>query len=135
MKVEMLGTSFTLQSDEDPVYLEQVTRFYESKIEEIRDSVETRDPVKLAILAGILVVDDLFKSGAAGQPRLQPSPAGEIARESAGNEPNVPTDALVDNSELEEAERITMNLIHRISSTLEEAAIDAPLSIPGTVED
>lgn len=125
----MLGTSFTLQSDEDPVYLEQVTRFYESKIEEIRSSVETRDPVKLAILAGILVVDDLFKTGAAGQSRLQPSPAPQTNEDASLQDAVNPGESTIDSSELEEAERITMNLIHRISSTLEEAAIDEPLPL------
>lgn len=61
MRIELLGTSFTLQSDEDPDYLADLIDFYRTKIEEISRSVSTRDNLKLAILSALLVTDELFK--------------------------------------------------------------------------
>jgi cell division protein ZapA (FtsZ GTPase activity inhibitor) len=103
MKVNLLGTSFTLQSDEPAEYLEAVVEEYESKLDEIRSSVETSDPVKLAILTGILLVDELMKKDG-----TRPSPSAL---------PQQPSD------ELDEAERITLELIDKIDSTLEVAAL------------
>ena len=64
MRIELLGTSFTLQSDEDPDYLADLIDFYRTKIEEISRSVTTRDNLKLAILSALLVTDELFKERA-----------------------------------------------------------------------
>jgi cell division protein ZapA (FtsZ GTPase activity inhibitor) len=61
MKIQLLGTSFSIESDEDPQYLNQVIRQFEQKIEEIRKSVSTKDPLKIAILAGILISDEVVK--------------------------------------------------------------------------
>ncbi len=61
MHIELLGSSFTLQSDEDSEYLADLLDFYRTKIEEISRSVSTRDSLKLAILSALLVTDELFK--------------------------------------------------------------------------
>ena len=61
MRIELLGASFTLQSDEDPDYVADLVDFFRTKIDEIRTSVSTRDPLKLAILSALLVTDELFK--------------------------------------------------------------------------
>jgi hypothetical protein len=111
MKVELLGTSFTLQSDEKPEYLESVVGVFESKVEEIRGSVDTRDPVKLAILAGILLADELLKTA--------DPPAGD----GGGSEETSSPALSFSVDELDEAERITLELIDKIDTTLEEAAI------------
>ena len=61
MRIELLGTSFTVQTDEDPEYFREVVEHFRSKVEEIRESVSTTDPLKIAILAGILAADDYMK--------------------------------------------------------------------------
>jgi cell division protein ZapA (FtsZ GTPase activity inhibitor) len=63
------------------------------KTREIQKSVSTRDPLRIAILAGILIADELHKE-----------------RESVG----------MNESESEEVERITRSLINRIDETLGE---------------
>ena len=98
MKIHILGSSFTLQSDEDEEYLKRVAEYYEKKLEEIRKKVSTDDPVKLAILTGMLITDDLFSA----------------------EKTEVPI------KDLEEAEKITLNLIDTIARTLAESAIDNP---------
>ncbi len=61
MRIELLGTSFSVQTDEDPEYFREVVEHFRSKVEEIRQSVSTTDPLKIAILAGILAADDYMK--------------------------------------------------------------------------
>lgn len=99
MKIELLGTSFTLQSDENSEYLQRVIDCFKEKLEEIQQTVETPDPLKLAILTGMLIADELFKAGH--------SPALSV-------------------QDLEEAEKITLSLIETISQTLEENEKEQP---------
>ena len=98
MKVTMLGTSFVLQSDEDLEYLKKLAGYYEEKIEETRRKVETTDPIKLSILTGMLIADELFKARA--------------------GDPGIPI------KDLEEAEKITLSLLDTITQTLEENELE-----------
>lgn len=61
MRINILGTSFVIETNEDPEYLEKVVRFYESKIREVKSSVDTKDNMKIAILSGILVADEYLR--------------------------------------------------------------------------
>ena len=60
-RINLLGTSFTITTDEDGAYLDRIIARYSEKIEEIEKTGSTRDPLRIAILAGILVTDDLFR--------------------------------------------------------------------------
>lgn len=67
MRIELLGASFSIQTDEDPAYLAEVVELYRQKVSEIQRSVSTQDNLKVAILAGILTADAyLKKSGSEG---------------------------------------------------------------------
>ena len=61
MRIDLLGAEFNIKTDQDPTYLEEVVEFYKSKIREVRSSVGTADPLKVAILAGILTADEHLK--------------------------------------------------------------------------
>ncbi|MFW5684614.1 MAG: cell division protein ZapA [Spirochaetota bacterium] len=61
MIIELLGTSFNVRTDEDPEYFREVVAHFRSKVEEIQQSVSTTDPLKIAILAGILAADEYMK--------------------------------------------------------------------------
>ncbi len=61
MKIELLGTSFVIQTDEDPKHLNDIVDYLKTKIQEVRSSVSTTDPLKIAILAALLTTDELFK--------------------------------------------------------------------------
>ena len=76
MRIELLGTSFSVQTDEDPEYFREVVEHFRSKVEEIRQSVSTTDPLKIAILAGILAADDYMKL--TGAPRRDDAEARRI---------------------------------------------------------
>ncbi len=61
MRIDLLGTSFTIQSDEDPAYVRNLVGYYRDKLTEVRESVSTNDELKIAILGALTVVDELFK--------------------------------------------------------------------------
>ncbi len=76
MQIELLGTSFRVQTDEDPEYFREVIEHFRAKVQEIQRSVTTSDPLKIAILAGILASDDYLKLN--GSLRRDESEAGRI---------------------------------------------------------
>lgn len=95
-RIELLGTSFQIQSDESPEYLERLLRHFGDRVDEIERSVSTGDPLKKAILAALLVTDELFRAESGSPPR---------------------TDSF-DPEEVEEIGSITDRLIHQIDQVL-----------------
>jgi len=72
MRIELLGTSFSVRTDEDPQYLQEVVEYFRGKVEEVQKSGTTGDPLKQAILAGILASDEYMKSiGSARSEQLE----------------------------------------------------------------
>jgi cell division protein ZapA len=61
VKIEILGTSFVVQSDEEPEYLSRIVEYYKSKVTEVRTSAPSADSLKCAILTGVIIADELFK--------------------------------------------------------------------------
>lgn len=77
MRIDLLGAEFNIKTDQDPEYLTEVVELYRKKTEEIRASVGTTDPLKIAILAGLLTADEHLK--ATGSARASASEADRIA--------------------------------------------------------
>lgn len=94
LSVQLLGTSFSLKSTENLDYLREVVAYYEEKVEETRRGVSLQDPLKIALLTGIVLADELLKE--------RNRRAGSLS---------VP--------EADEAERITRALIDKIDSILQ----------------
>jgi cell division protein ZapA (FtsZ GTPase activity inhibitor) len=64
LEVNILGSSFTIQSSGDLQHLRRVTDYLKAKVEEIRQKYAestTQDPVKISLLAGLNVVDELLR--------------------------------------------------------------------------
>lgn len=95
IRIDLLGTSFTIRSDEDPLYLNALLSRYQTVIDTTRRSTGVEDPLKVSILAGLLLCDDLEKV----RGRKNPGPQG---------------------SEAAEAEQLTLDLIARIDEALGE---------------
>ena len=76
MRIDLLGAEFNIKTDENPEYLEEVVEIYRSKIEEVRATTGTSDPLKVAILAGILTADDYLKQ--TGSQRTNAAEATQI---------------------------------------------------------
>ena len=78
--VELLGTSFTIRSEEDPAYLDEVMAYFRERLEATATLVSWSDPLKVAIVAALNVVDELFKERMAnGTATEEARKTGEIA--------------------------------------------------------
>jgi mannose-6-phosphate isomerase len=92
----MLGTSFSISTDEDAAYLESLLNRYRIKVQNTQKKTGVRDPLQLSIVTGIILCDEIEQI----QKRRGISPASS------------PDD-------LDEAERLTLDLITRINQVLE----------------
>jgi cell division protein ZapA (FtsZ GTPase activity inhibitor) len=79
LKVDMLGTSFQIRANEDSAYLRSVLDYLREKVNEVRTEVGAADPLKIALLAGLNLVDELFKEKQKGL-GVRPGEYAEIGR-------------------------------------------------------
>ncbi|TVQ20505.1 MAG: cell division protein ZapA [Spirochaetaceae bacterium] len=77
MRIDILGTSFNVRTDEDPEYLREVVEHYRAKVREMERAGTTNDPLKLAILAGLVTADEFLKLN--GSLRVKASEASRAA--------------------------------------------------------
>lgn len=61
LDIDILGSSLTIRSQEDSDYLEQVVWYLEQKIKETQGKYSLTDPLKISILSGFFLVDELMK--------------------------------------------------------------------------
>lgn len=61
LNIDLLGTSFAIQANETDEYLNKIYNHYLHVLDQVRQSSSVKDPLKLAILAGILIADELYK--------------------------------------------------------------------------
>lgn len=61
IQLDILGTSFSAQAAEDDEYLLKLSSYYKAITESISQSAGISDPLKISILAGVTLVDELYK--------------------------------------------------------------------------
>ena len=61
IKLDILGTVFTIQSEENPEYLEGVINYLKAKVNEVKAGFGITDPLKLSLISALNVVDELLK--------------------------------------------------------------------------
>ncbi|HUW68792.1 MAG TPA: cell division protein ZapA [bacterium] len=61
VRVELLGASFTIQTDESKDYVESLIAYLRSKVETVKATARVDDPLKVSILAAIFLVDELYR--------------------------------------------------------------------------
>ena len=61
-KIRLLGSSFSLKTDEDPEYFKKIINIVEKKISGIESSMGVKEPLRIALLSCILLADDLLKA-------------------------------------------------------------------------
>jgi cell division protein ZapA (FtsZ GTPase activity inhibitor) len=61
LRIDVLGTAFSITADEDPVYLETLLTRYRQVIANTKKITGLEDPLKVSIIAGFLLCDDLQK--------------------------------------------------------------------------
>ncbi len=61
VQVNLLGSSFTVQADGDDLHLRQVVNYLAGKIRELESRFKAHDPLKISLLAGLNIVDELLR--------------------------------------------------------------------------
>ena len=61
LKIELLGSSFTIQTDESREYMDAILAHIRRRVEEIQRNTRVTDPLKTSILASVYIVDELFQ--------------------------------------------------------------------------
>jgi cell division protein ZapA (FtsZ GTPase activity inhibitor) len=109
VRIDVLGSSFTVQTDEDPAYFAELLAFYRSRIDLVESQTKIKDPARLSALAALLIADELFK--------LKDDPASRSAHRAAFGNVSGNTSPS-GGRDLEEAERIALRLIADIEEKL-----------------
>jgi cell division protein ZapA (FtsZ GTPase activity inhibitor) len=95
LRLDILGTSFSISADEDTAYLEALLDRFRDAVDHTQKSTGLKDPLKIAILTGFLLSDEIHKLK---------------QQEKAGVDFSI-------NSQ--ETERLTLDLIARLDEVLE----------------
>jgi len=61
LQINLLGTSFTVQANEDQEYLEKLLGYYSRILADVQKSTPIKNPTQIAILSGIMLCDELYK--------------------------------------------------------------------------
>lgn len=61
VRIHLLGTSFTIKTNEDPQYLKSLVQRVEQRFEKVRKGMGIGDPLRIAIVSSILLADELQK--------------------------------------------------------------------------
>lgn len=96
LQINILGTSFSIQANEDSLYLDKLLQYYRSTVEDVARSTDLKEAIKIAVLAGIMVTDELMKE-----------------RQNAAS-----TDSLMVNAELSEVEKRTIQMMKKLDQAL-----------------
>lgn len=82
LRVDVLGASFTIQSDESAEHLEHVSAYLREKVAEVKARYAFATPLTLALLAALNIADELVKERTGRGPRT----AGPASREAVPRE-------------------------------------------------
>jgi cell division protein ZapA (FtsZ GTPase activity inhibitor) len=61
LRIDILGTSLSIAADEDSAYLESLLNRYRIVIENTQKTTGLSDPLKVAVLSGFLLCDEIEK--------------------------------------------------------------------------
>lgn len=99
----MLGTSFTIQANEDNQYLEKLLGYYKRITDDVKNIDSIKSSLQVAILSGIMICDELYKEK-----------QNKIALENDVFVSQNPEDS----KNSDEIQRITLEMIQKIDKVL-----------------
>lgn len=100
LKIDLLGIKFAIRANGNDEYLQKLLGYYERIAEDVQSS-GVKNPLQIAILAGINLCDELYKEK-----------ENKIAME---NGKKIPVENSIDNAEIE---RLTKEMIKMIDKVL-----------------
>ena len=93
LQIDTLGTTFAIQAKEEEEYLEKLLNYYKKIVSQVECESGIKDPLKISIIAGIMITDELCKE----KQKLQY------------------TNQTINRQDLEEAEKITLRMIDNLN--------------------
>lgn len=84
LRIDVLGASFTIQSDESAEHLQRVSAYLREKVEEVKARYSFATPLTLALLAALNIADELVKERSGRTSRATPAAPREIEEIAAG---------------------------------------------------
>ncbi len=61
LRIDLLGTSFSIKADKDQDYLRRLLNKYRTTVDQVRAGTGLDDPLKISIVAGIFLCDEIEK--------------------------------------------------------------------------
>ena len=61
LQINLLGTSFTIQANEDEEHLQKLLGYYARIVEDVSKIESIKTPLQTSILAGIMLCDEVYK--------------------------------------------------------------------------
>ena len=61
LQIDLLGTSFALEADQPTEYLQSIYNHYKKVVSEVQQTSGLNDSLRVAIIAGVLLSDELSK--------------------------------------------------------------------------
>lgn len=61
LRIDVLGTAFTIQANEENEYLEKLLGYYKQITKDVQSIDSVKTPLQVAILSGIMICDELYK--------------------------------------------------------------------------
>ena len=98
LKVDLLGTSFTIQANEETEYLEKLLGYYKRITDDVQKIDTVKTPLQISILSGIMLCDALYKEKT--------------------NKLSSELNSQSDNSSTSELEKRTIDMIEKINKVL-----------------
>lgn len=105
LRIQALGTSFTIQSEEDEEYLNKLFGYYKKITDEVSQISSIKTPLQIAILSGMMICDELYKEK-----------QNKVALENGAAASD--SDNKADFFDAEEIEQRTLDMISKIDQVL-----------------
>ncbi|KAA3661491.1 MAG: cell division protein ZapA [Calditrichaeota bacterium] len=67
LNVKIFGTEYSIKGESDQEYMQEIAAYIDQKMHEVQKSTTTKSALKVAILAALNIVDELFRERAANQ--------------------------------------------------------------------
>jgi len=136
LSIDILGTKITISTDEDPQYLNKLLEKYRQTIDNVKRVSSLKDPLKLAVLTGFLLCDDLEKAE-----QKSKGPGAESPHSEESGEAELLTAGII--SRLEEALEISSGaeikfevnpaVLYKLKNTVKNYDWGSPEWIPALV--
>lgn len=101
LQIDSLGVSFAIQAQEDTQYLENLLSYFNKVTDQIKANTGLQDPLRIAILSGIMICDELNREKKNSAENIKKTPETQVSSE-----------------DLSEAERLTLNMINKIDNVI-----------------